>query len=112
VATIHVHRERAPWKDRLRAYKIEVDGEVVAKLKDGESTAIEVEPGERTVVAKIDWAGSPPVTLTVGEHDVVHVAVANDVNTRKFWRGLGGVLDEVVANRGTYLKLSVIDPPG
>ena len=49
--TIHVHRERAAWKDRMRSYKIEVDGTVLTTLKNGESKTFEVEAGERTIIA-------------------------------------------------------------
>ena len=62
-------RRSVLWRDRLRAYAVHVDGVERARLRDGEQTRIEVEPGWHSVRIKIDWAGSPSVagSIAAGE---------------------------------------------
>ena len=95
----------------MRSYKIEVDGTVLTTLKNGESKTFEVEPGERTIIAKIDWASSAPVVTALDQDEVLHLAVGNDVDRKKFRRGFGGVWGEVVTNRDSYLKLVPVEAP-
>ena len=47
------------WIDRLRDYRIVVDGVERGRLKAGSAVDILVAAGPHTVVAKIDWCGSP-----------------------------------------------------
>ncbi|QDU86637.1 hypothetical protein Pla163_37880 [Planctomycetes bacterium Pla163] len=63
MATIHVRREQDPF-DRLRAYRIQVDGRTVAEVRRGESTAFEVDGNAHTLEARIDWCSSRGVELT------------------------------------------------
>ena len=110
MATIHVHRFRATWKDRLRTYSVLLDGREVMGLKNGESKAVEVAAGEHEVQAKIDWTSSNTLGLALEDDEVVHLGLANDAN---FGAGQN-VVDiglEVSTRRASYLKLSLIDPP-
>jgi hypothetical protein len=61
----------------LRRLIVEVDGQVVARLRQGEQEAIPVEPGERMVQARMDWCTSAPlhVTLTGDERRTVVAAL-------------------------------------
>jgi hypothetical protein len=114
VATIHVHRPAEGWTDRLRAYKLEVDGEEVARIKRGESKALEVSAGQHEIVAKVDWTSSDTLMLELGDSDVVHLGVGNNVE----WKQPGGPYGTLVEmavklaiKRDTYLKLAPIEPP-
>lgn len=49
----------------LRKIILTVDGEVVAKLSQGEEVLLQVLPGERVVQARMDWATSPDLKLSV-----------------------------------------------
>ena len=63
-STIRVTRG-VSFADRLRAYRIIVDGVERARLNAGKSVDISVAAGGHSVVAKIDWCGSPTVSLRV-----------------------------------------------
>ena len=52
------------YADRPRAYRILVDGVERAQLKAGDSIDIPVDAGSHTVAAKVDWCGSPTVSVT------------------------------------------------
>jgi hypothetical protein len=66
-ATLRVERVAAPWRDKLRAYKIVVDGMTVGSVADGASKDVPVEPGSHTLRIKLDWAGSRTVEFAVAE---------------------------------------------
>jgi len=53
------------WADRIRKYKIVVDGQVIAKVGDGETVEVDVESGERKVWIKIDWCRSNYVQMFI-----------------------------------------------
>ncbi len=44
--------------DKLRAYKVVLDGEVVCDIKNGQQMELDVSPGKHTLRLKIDWCGS------------------------------------------------------
>ena len=41
-----------------RAYKVVLDGDVVGKVKNGETVEFELPPGQHTLHLKIDWCRS------------------------------------------------------
>lgn len=59
------------YANLLRNIKVYVDGEYVDRVKHGETKTFEVQAGQHTVQAKIDWCGSSTYTFKVGEHDTV-----------------------------------------
>jgi hypothetical protein len=54
-ATVRVERVAAPWRDKLRAYKIVVDGVTVGSVADGATKDVAVEPGPHTLHIKYVW---------------------------------------------------------
>ena len=110
-ATVHIHRAKAKWKDRFRAYAVVVDGSEAAEVRNGASAVIEVAPGAHEIQAKIDWTSSNPVAVTLGDGDAIHLGVANDTNMWEFARGFSGVADVLVTEKDSYLRLGPIDPP-
>jgi len=69
MAEIIVSRPDERWANRVRSYKIVVDGEVLASLRRGEDATVPVAPGHHKVRAKIDWARSRDIDLDLGEND-------------------------------------------
>jgi hypothetical protein len=55
------------WRDRIRAYKVVVDGEVVASIGAGETQTVAIAPGRHRVWAKIDWCRSRAHEIDVAE---------------------------------------------
>lgn len=59
---IRVTRTKS-YADRLRAYRILIDGVERAKVSAGTSVEIPVTPGSHSVVAKVDWCSSPTLVV-------------------------------------------------
>ena len=68
--TLIVRRARG-GSDRLRRYRILLDGVAVGQLLQGEALSVAVEPGRHELQARIDWCGSRPLSLEVGAADEV-----------------------------------------
>lgn len=54
---IRITRQRGV-RDKFRRYKVRIDGDVVARLKAGESFATDIAPGRHYLDVRIDWTGS------------------------------------------------------
>ena len=53
------------FRDRFRAYKVLIDGERVGQVKNGQVFARPADPGVHRVRLKVDWVGSPEITVNV-----------------------------------------------
>lgn len=109
--TLHIHRAKANWKDLIRAYKIVVDGDELARVRNGQSIALELAPGEHEIHARIDWTRSNSVVVALTDGEPVHLGVANNVSLWRFTQGVRGIVKVLVAEKDSYLKLGPIDPP-
>jgi len=69
-----VHREPATWIDRARSYKIEVDGQAVGKIGNGETVDLKLSPGRHRVRMKVDWCGSREVMVDGSADARLHCA--------------------------------------
>ncbi len=65
-STIRIHRTHVPKRDRLRQYKVIIDGQRSGTVADDQSEDFVVAPGEHSVQLKIDWTGSPVLPIKVG----------------------------------------------
>jgi hypothetical protein len=66
---ILITRPAGRYRDAVRRYRIEVDGSNVGTIGAGEELAIPAVEGAHVVQARIDWSGSPKITVTVsGDH--------------------------------------------
>ena len=63
-------RRTTSYADRLRAYKVKVDGVVVGLVRARESITVPVSPGRHSLVIRIDWCGSEQIDFEAqsGEH--------------------------------------------
>jgi hypothetical protein len=71
--SIVVTRDRAPWRDRARKYKVLIDHSVVGRLAQGETLAYALQPGKHSVQIKIDWLSSPKIDCSVEVDQAVHL---------------------------------------
>jgi hypothetical protein len=71
MSRIVVNRVQSRWQDRIRDYKVVVDGRTVAHVGNGEEVAVTVDPGPHTVHMAIDWARSPPLHVHVGAEQTI-----------------------------------------
>ena len=51
--------------DRLRAYKVKIDGVIVGSVRARESITVPVSPGMHSLVLRIDWCGSEQVDFEI-----------------------------------------------
>lgn len=66
MAEIVVRRPKA-WQDKLRAYKIVIDGEGVGTIREGEEKRFAVSPGNHILRLTIDWKGSREFEVSAAE---------------------------------------------
>lgn len=50
--------------DRIRSYKLEIDGEFCGEIKPGQEIRLNIPEQAKTLVAKIDWCSSNIFDLT------------------------------------------------
>jgi hypothetical protein len=62
---IVVRRTAKAFPDRLRKYAVIVDGATAGSVGRDQSVLVPVAPGQHQVRLKIDWCGSPDVTVDV-----------------------------------------------
>jgi hypothetical protein len=60
-----VIRRPSAWGDKMRSYRIVVDGDHVGTVGENAEARIAVKPGRHTVRLKIDWCWSPPLEIDV-----------------------------------------------
>ena len=58
-------RRATGWQDKLRAYKILLDGVVVGEIKQGCQVDLPATAGAHTVQLKVDWCSSPLLRVEV-----------------------------------------------
>src|SRR5687767_12871512 len=72
-STLQLERD-STYTDRVRAYKVLVDGLEVGTIKNGSTETFTVAPGRHDVMLKIDWATSPPLTIDVSPGGTVRLS--------------------------------------
>ncbi|HEY3772591.1 MAG TPA: hypothetical protein VGL69_06345 [Solirubrobacteraceae bacterium] len=90
-AQIAIYREPRGFTDRLRSYKILIDGDQVGSIKRGGTVAIEVEAGRHTVQLAIDWARSQTLVVDTVPREEVNVRCWSNANPFLilYWATLG-----------------------
>jgi hypothetical protein len=67
------------FKDAVRAYQVELDGEIIGSLKRGELNGFDIQPGRHRLRLKIDWCSSPYVYLEIQLGQVMKFQCGNNV---------------------------------
>lgn len=94
------------YRDAVRSYLLEVDGEDAGSIKAGETVILEVPAGSHKVRASIDWTGSPAVIVDARPGAQIRLLVGPAGSA------LSALLQ--IFKPMSYLKLSVQEetPPG
>jgi len=58
------------YADRLRAYKVVLDGEVIGEIRNGQLVEFDVAPGMHRLNIKIDWCRSNAVEFEMNNEVV------------------------------------------
>ena len=101
MSQIIVNRIKSRWQDRLRDYRVIVDGRTVARVANGEEASVTVEPGAHSVHMAIDWARSAPLDVNVGVGQTVRLECGP--NVKPF---LALVYITVLHRRWVWLRLA------
>ena len=98
---ILIIRRPKGFVDRVRSYRILVDGEEAASLRADSSATIPVPPGTHVVHARIDWTSSPRLEIDVDEGATVTLECSGHRNP------LVAVFHTLI-RRDEYLQLKLI----
>lgn len=101
-ASITISRDSG-YADKIRAYRVVVDGSEIGTIGDGESKTFPIEPGPHRLVLKIDWCSSNTVSFDLAENTSVHFQCGS--NLRGFSVFLG--IYYTLFARDKYLWLAV-----
>jgi hypothetical protein len=71
-AIVRLTRVTAPVRDRIRSYKVELDGRVIGKIRSGERSDFTVEPGHHRLRIRADWTGSQVLSFEIKKGAVAH----------------------------------------
>ncbi len=77
-------RRDTGWADKLRAYRILLDGQELGRIKQGETQEFEVSAGSHEIVAKVDWCSSAPMTFDLDESGAEFEVASNLRGARVF----------------------------
>lgn len=58
------------YADRIRAYKVVLDGDVIAEIRNGQQLELDVPPGRHRLHLKIDWCRSNYVDFEASENTI------------------------------------------
>jgi hypothetical protein len=86
-AKVEVSRSEQGNRDRLRRYKVLVDGIEVGRVKRGETVSTTVGPGLHTLAIVIDWTSSE-VTFNADDRDAFHFRCSPAGSARQGLRDL------------------------
>lgn len=74
MATIRLKRT-SEYNNRLRDYKIFIDGQQVGTIANGETKDFPATVGQHIITAKIDWCSSPDISIELKENLTINMKV-------------------------------------
>jgi len=63
---IRIHRSREYFA-KLRGYRVRIDGEDVANVRDGQTLTLDVAPGPHELELRVDWCRSNTIEFYASE---------------------------------------------
>lgn len=100
---IRISRTTA-FADKVRAYRVLIDGQEVAQIHDGQTIEIPVSSGRHSIVGKIDWCGSETLIFEVRPGMTTYFSLNSNVTG---WRSMFGML-YLTLWKNEYLKLQPV----
>lgn len=100
-ATVAVHRDATGRRDRLRQYKVVIDGREVGRVGRDSTWDGPIEAGDHSLYLKIDWCSSPPVTFSVKAGEAARFLC------RPGGSAVAGVLDATL-RRHRYIHIEAV----
>lgn len=91
MTTIKIQRLN-DYMNRMRDYKIFIDGQQVGTIANGETKVFPATVGQHSVTAKIDWCSSPDILIDSKEDELIHLKVAGFKNGNWIMPIAGGII--------------------
>ncbi|MFZ1703687.1 MAG: hypothetical protein WAT79_05040 [Saprospiraceae bacterium] len=63
--------------NKMRDFKILVDGTQVSTISSGETNEFDISPGRHRILCKVDWCTSPEIYLDFEEQDTKYLKISN-----------------------------------
>ncbi len=67
----------AEWMNRLRSYKVFIDGAEAGAVKNNSSEEVVVAPGEHKIQCKMSWFSSPEFNVNIKQDEIVYLRTKN-----------------------------------
>jgi hypothetical protein len=100
MASLTIMRDSG-YADRIRKYKVVLDGAVAGHVSNEKTKTFSVSPGHHHLRMKIDWCGSKPVEFTATEEDAVTFQARSNLRGFKVFSALWYILFD----RESYILL-------
>lgn len=81
---IIIKRDKKGYADKLRAYKVLLDGAEIGDIRQGESKDFSAHDGKHTLQLKIDWCSSAPVTFDLADKPITFECGSNNAMKAAF----------------------------
>jgi hypothetical protein len=88
------------YENKGRKIRIEIDGKLVTKIKNGENLSLELSSGKHSLQAKIDWCSSNVLEIEMKEHTNINVELR---------KGLRSAIYRITFGYKAYLQLIPIN---
>ena len=88
------------YENKTRKIRIEVDGKLITKIKNGENIALKLSTGQHFIQAKIDWCSSNLLEIEMEEHSEINIELK---------KGEGSVIYRVTFGYKEYLQLTLLN---
>ncbi len=80
------------YADRLRGYRVLLDGAEIGRIGNGETKSFPVAPGKHQLALKVDWCGSNEVSFSVSSGDSLAFLCDSTLRGFSVWAALYYVL--------------------
>lgn len=91
MATIKLQRP-SEYNNRMRDYKIFIDGLQVGTIANGETKEFATTVGQHSVTAKIDWCSSPDISIKTDDNEIRNLKVSGFKNGSWLMPITGGII--------------------
>ena len=71
------------WINRMRTYRVIINGKEMGKIKNGTAEEFPVESGSTTVECKVDWYSSRPFTVNLQQGETAYLRVGTGM--KLYW---------------------------
>ncbi|HSU26781.1 MAG TPA: hypothetical protein VLJ68_00245 [Chitinophagaceae bacterium] len=100
-------RRKGEWMNRLKSYKVSIDGNIAGSVSNGNAEEFAVEPGLHKIRCKVNWCGSEELSIDLREGEKAYLEVKSGM---KYYYVLAIPVLAVILYK-LYLKIAGIKAP-